>query len=143
MSLALCRRHGRYPDNHNYQRATQYPVVERVFVISQIMGNNVFHFLTENLPRLGLYHSELLADPTIKVHVVTNDEGTDNSKLHLVPKYIKSFMHFLGIPDTRLTFGAIQAKVGVCSILVRHTRALGCTQRPVMANRRRLWCDDP
>ena len=79
------------------------------------MGNNVFHFLTENLPRLGLYHSELLADPTIKVHVVTNDEGTDNSKLHLVPKYIKSFMHFLGIPDERLTFGAIQAKVGVCT----------------------------
>ena len=45
------------------------PKLKKLFVLGQIMGNALFHFLVENLPKIAPYLTDLLADPEIKILV--------------------------------------------------------------------------
>jgi hypothetical protein len=75
--------------------------LDKVFVISQVMGDNIFHFLSENLPRLAPFLSDLIAEPDIKIHIVT--EGPPKA-------FMTNWFEFLGISSDRLVGGNIEAK---------------------------------
>jgi hypothetical protein len=49
----------------------EYKRLEKVFVITQVYGDRVFHFMTECLPRLAMVYQELLDDPSIQIHIQT------------------------------------------------------------------------
>jgi hypothetical protein len=76
--------------------------VDKVFVISQVMGDNIFHFLSENLPRLAPFLPELIAEPDIKIHLVM-----ENNK---AKQFAINWLGFLGITADRLVGGKIEAK---------------------------------
>jgi hypothetical protein len=106
LSEAYC-----HADHADYAQSENYRRVEKVFVLSQAMGNSVFHFLIENLPRLALYHSALLADPSIKIHVNAGTTDSSDSIIKSVPSYALNYLAYLGIPSSRITAGNILAQV--------------------------------
>jgi hypothetical protein len=95
------------PNFGEYANHAAYPKFDRVFVLSQIQGNNIFHFLVENLPRIALFLQDLLLpiNLDIKIHVVgRNDKSTE------VPRHTAAWLGYLGIENARLVAGPLQAK---------------------------------
>lgn len=76
----------------------------KIFVAAQIMGNGLFHFLVENLPRVAIFHTDLLADPSIKILVVpTNNEKKPSKAMY-------NFFKYLGIGPDRIIHGHYKAE---------------------------------
>jgi len=74
--------------------------VARVFVISQHLSREMFHFLCESLPRAGAFLDWLVGDDTVLVH------ATDCARK---AGYCASFLQALGIAPGRLVGGLVFA----------------------------------
>lgn len=65
----------------------------KVFVISQMWGENPFHALVENMPRLAFHLEQILMDKDVKVHVRSKNAVTIN------------YLRLLGITEDRTVSG--------------------------------------
>jgi hypothetical protein len=77
----------------------KYKSVQKLFVITQVYGDRIFHFIAECLPRLAFVYQELLADDEIKIHIQTKKF-----------KFATQFLQFLGFPGRRIVSGSVRAK---------------------------------
>jgi hypothetical protein len=77
--------------------------VEKLFVISQPMGNQVYHFLIEILPKIALFYNFLMAETDIKIHVIEADKGG-------IPGIVTGAFALLGIDISRVVYGPVKAK---------------------------------
>ena len=87
------------PQMPTKRSARQY---DTVAVIAQHQGQHFFHFMYENLVRVGVILDILKANPTISVHVAR----TDTSR---VPAYTKQVLQLLGVGPHRIIHGEIYA----------------------------------
>jgi hypothetical protein len=88
--------------------AANYPKFGKVLVLSQIQGNNYFHFVVENMPRIAIFLQDLLlpANRDIKVHVVGGVNGDES----LIPAHSYAWLAYLGIEKERIVAGNIVAE---------------------------------
>ena len=78
------------------------PLFEEVFVISQVKGNEYYHSMCEDTPRLAPYLDFLKAHPHIKIHVVPAKYSS--ASLEVV-------FNILGLDPARMVSGRIRAKL--------------------------------
>jgi hypothetical protein len=71
------------------------PHYDQVYTISHFWGDNVFHGMIEDWPRIALHHDWLMAHPKVKIHT----RGGFSTKM----------MVFLGYPEDRLITGNVVA----------------------------------
>ena len=81
---------GEVPTEHS-------PMYEKAFVISQYWGDQFYHALAEDLPRLAYYYEYLLQHNDIVI--VTRSAG-----------FPHALLEFLGFERDRMASGAVQAK---------------------------------
>ncbi|CAM9450994.1 unnamed protein product, partial [Ectocarpus sp. 4 AP-2014] len=72
---------------------------DKVFVMTQRWGNEYFHFLVENLPRITPMLDVLRENLDIKIAVHAAEPGSAGH-----PKFISEFLELLGISNDRVIF---------------------------------------
>ncbi|CAN0467220.1 unnamed protein product, partial [Ectocarpus sp. 12 AP-2014] len=72
---------------------------DKVFVMTQRWGNEYFHFLVENLPRITPMLDILWENLDIKIAVHAAQPGSAGH-----PKFILEFLELLGISNDRIIF---------------------------------------
>jgi hypothetical protein len=75
-------------------------VQDPVFVLSQLRGEAIYHFMVESLPRIAPYYDELMANPQIKIHITSKRVPTP-------------FLEFLGFSANRLVTRSVLANNAV------------------------------
>lgn len=95
---------------------------DQLYVVSQNQGYGFWHFFGEDFVRISVGIDLLLADPTIKVHVIRANSFT------------KDYMKLVGIDAGRLISGAATAKV----LFLPEPSACGAPARYVVRQTRRM-----
>ncbi|KAI3657764.1 hypothetical protein MP638_001029 [Amoeboaphelidium occidentale] len=70
---------------------------DKVFVVSQIWGDNHYHALVEDLPRIAFHIDELLSMSDVKIHVTQGTQAMLN------------YLNLLGFPKERIIQGPVNA----------------------------------
>jgi hypothetical protein len=82
----------------------------KVFVLSQVMGENYFHFMVENLPKVAIFLKDLLADKEVQIHIVTNEDFKKGAlTTEKISPFTRQFMDLLGVDVSRFVSGDIVA----------------------------------
>lgn len=95
----------------NYQRATDFKRVDKVFLLDALWDHNYYHILVDLLPRVTYYLDFLRKNPDIKIHIYKFDFykfhpslGPNFSKIR------KKILKFIKINYNRVVFGEVIAK---------------------------------
>ena len=101
-----CRERNEYSSAHVAH--AKLPVGASVLVLSQVMGNAVYHVLIEAIPRMLFLLPELTKHAHVKVHVVAVDVDSAG-KDGVVPAVTRNALAFYGIGPERVVTGPLEA----------------------------------